>query len=76
MTKHTDKEVAAIQKDYDAVVGEYVAESIRESDKATKLSLREAFDLACEIATSPRLNVMQHDEAVAKIAELRARVGA
>lgn len=75
MPKHTDDDLKKLSKDFDAVLGAHVGESIVESEKATKMTLREAFDAACEIATTMRLNVTQHDEAVKAIAELRAKVG-
>lgn len=68
--KHTDEQVDQVREEANAVIA-----SMRESDKAGKLTLQEAFDKACEIATTQRLNQVQHDEAVAKIADLRARAG-
>ena len=84
---HTDEEIKSLQKDYDAVIAEHlgahVAESIVESDKAAAEKVvaastvpREAFDEACEIATKLRLNIHDHDDAVAKVAALRAKVDA
>jgi hypothetical protein len=75
MPKHTDREIAEIQKDYDAVVGEHVAASMKASEKAAHhMTLREAFDQVCVIATTMKLGVRDHDEAVAKVNEIRSRV--
>lgn len=56
-----------------------IEESIRESDKATEHAsadeLRAAFDEVCQIAITLQPGVPEHEAAVKKVEEIRARVG-